>query len=62
VDTFIKHFIRGQSGWWECVSAAEFDGPTGPIPVALGARFFPDTLCMGVDFAKLLDAEYLKGR
>ena len=62
MDTFIKHFIRGQADWWECVSAAEFDGPQGLIQVRPGARFFPDTLFMGVDIAKVLDAQYLRGR
>ena len=60
MDPFIKHFIRGQSGWWECVCAAELDGPKGRIQVRLGARFFPNSKFMGVDLARLLDEAYLK--
>jgi hypothetical protein len=60
VAPIIKHFIRGQSGWWECVTATDFDGPKGRVHVALGSRFFPETLFMGVDLAKLLDEEYEK--
>lgn len=56
MDSFIKHFIRGQSDWWECVTATHFDGPKGRVRVKLGSRFFPDTLVMGVDLAKLLSS------
>ena len=60
MQPIVKHFIRGQSGSWECVCATEFDGPAGRVHVRLGQRFFRDTLYIGVDLAKLLDEQYSK--
>ena len=62
MDKFIKHFIRGQSGWWECVSPAEIEGPNGRIQVTPGSRFFPGAPFMGVDLAKRLNAEHQRSR
>ena len=58
----MKHFIQGQAGWWECVSAAEIDGPNGNIRVMPGSRFFPDTPYMGVDLVACLDEAWEKSQ
>jgi hypothetical protein len=58
METFIKSFRRHPDGCWECVSPAEFNGPTGRIQVAKGSRFMPGTSFMGVDLAVLLEKQW----
>ena len=62
MEQFLKHFIRGQAGWWECVAPTTFKGATERIKVTRGSRFFPGTTFMGVDVAKRLDKDYQRSQ
>jgi hypothetical protein len=58
MKTFMKSFHRHADGSWECISPAEFNGPSGRIQVAEGSRFTPGTNFMGVDLALLLEEQW----
>jgi hypothetical protein len=57
---FIKHFVRESDGAWNCIERGEVLLSGGRIEVTEGARFTPGTIFMGVDLAKLLDAEFIR--
>ena len=57
MQEFIKCFTRDSSGAWTCISKADFKGPNGRIQVAVGSRFTPGTIFMGVDLAHWFDQE-----
>ena len=57
MDDFAKYFCQNHDGSWTCVSAGEFNGPTGRIQVTPGSRFYRGTIFMGFDLAAWLDEE-----
>jgi len=57
MDDFASHFCRNHDGSWTCMSAVEFNGPSGRIQVAPGSRFYRGTNFMGFDLAAWLDEE-----
>src|SRR5688572_15072882 len=57
MDEFASHFCQNHDGSWTCMSAGEFNGPTGRIQVAPGSRFYRGTIFMGFDLAAWLDEE-----
>jgi hypothetical protein len=59
VQNFIKAFVRDTNGAWTCIAPATWNGPPR-VQVTLGMRFVPGMMFMGVELAKLLDAQYAK--
>lgn len=53
----IEAFRRDADGSWTCVAPADFNGPTGRIQVAPGARFTRGTIFMGIELAAWLDEQ-----
>ena len=62
MEEFIKHFRRESAGGWVCEEAATLDLPQGRVQVAPGTRLVIGTRFMNVDLARMLDAEYSRGR
>ena len=60
MQNFIKAFVRDTHGSWTCIAPATWEGPPR-VQVTPGMRFIPGMMFMGVELAKLLEAQYAKG-
>ena len=60
MQDFIKHFTRRHDGIWTCVSPFDLKVVRGHVQVTPGTRLAPGTLFMGIDFAGMLEDEFMK--
>lgn len=54
---FYRAFTRNDDGSWTCIEPTTIPHRAGRVQVAEGTRFHPGSTFMGIDVARLLEAE-----
>jgi hypothetical protein len=52
-----KPFRKNSDGSWTCISTTVLHGQLVRVKIEPGMTFLPDSLFIGLDIAKMLDAE-----
>ena len=61
MQTFIKCFVRDQSGAWRCIAPADLQLPQGRVQIVPGTVLVQGSRFMNVDVAGLLEEQYRSG-